>query len=105
MTKKQVCLQLRPAQIEIAILQTQGFSRERIGCCVELRRRRARIVEYQQLASMNFDVTSCELRVACALSTRQNFASDRNHILTTQLLGFRMCFGCVFRVENDLSDT
>ena len=31
MAKKQIRLQLRPAQIEIAILQTQVFTRERIG--------------------------------------------------------------------------
>src|SRR6185369_16184741 len=80
-------------------------TRERVGRGVELKRRCARIVEYQQLSRMKFDVAGGKLRIACVLSTRQNFPPDRNHILATQVLGFRVCFGAVFRIKNDLSDT
>jgi hypothetical protein len=45
MTQKEVRLQLRSPQIEVTIFETQVFGCKSLGTRVELKRRRARVVE------------------------------------------------------------
>src|SRR6185503_12440864 len=105
MTQVQVCLQLRTAEIEIAILPTQVFAGDRTGPGVELKRRSARIVEYQDFSCVNFDVAGSELGVAGVLSTLDDYACNSDHVLAAQLFRFCVRLRREFSVKDDLSDT
>ena len=64
MAQAQIRLQLRPAQIEIAILQTQVFAGQRFRRRgVELEGKRARVVEDHDLAGLDLDLAGVEFRI------------------------------------------
>ncbi len=105
MPQVQVRLQLRAAQVEISILQTQIFARECFRTGIELKRRRARVVQRQQLPRVYFDVASREFRIARILITGNHVAHHRDHVFVPQFLRLRVRVRRVFSVEDNLSDT
>src|SRR5882724_3566274 len=104
MTQAQVRLQLRPAQIEIAILQTQIFSGERFIGSVELKWQRFRIVKNYDLGRLDLNIAGRKFRVARGFIAQHNFTNRGNHIFPANFLRLRSSFGSVLLVDDNLSD-
>ena len=104
MTQTQVCLQLRAAQIEIAILQTQVFAGERLVRRVELKRQGARVVENNDLSCLNFHVAGAEFRIARAGVTHHHVAGNCQNIFAAHFFRLRVRGGGLLLIYDDLSD-
>ena len=105
MAQAQVRLQLRPPQIEIAILQTQVFTRQRFSRRgVELKGKRARVVENDKVAGLDFDIAGCMLRIARAFIAQRHCTGYGQHIFTAHFFGFGVGFLRILLIHYDLSN-
>src|SRR5258706_16085773 len=104
MTQAQVRLQLRPAQVEIAILQTQIFSGERFIRSVELKWQRFRVVKNYDFSCLDLNIAGRKLRVARGFIPQHNFTDRGNHIFTANFFRLRSSFGSVLLVDDNLGD-
>src|ERR1051325_165476 len=104
MAQSQVCLQLRPAQIEIAVLKTQVLACKCVTRSIQLKWWGTSIVKQEQLPRVHFNITGGDFWIPGVLVASYNFTRHSNHILTAYVFGFCMS-GCVFRIENYLSDS
>ena len=104
MTQTQVRLQLRPAQIEIAILQTQVFAGERVGArSVELKRQRARVVENSNLASRELRRRRWRVSDCAALSSRSTTSPVTAITYSPRTsFAFACAAGRIFLIEDNL---
>src|SRR6185369_5612624 len=104
MPQTQIRLQLRPAQIEIAILQTQVFSRQRVVRSIKLKWQRPRIVQNHDFSRLHFDVAGDQLWIASGFVAHDNFTGHRQNVFTTHVLGFRVRRARVFLIHHHLGD-
>src|SRR5947209_1948650 len=106
MTQAQVCLKLRATQVQIAILQTHIFARQSIHRSrLNLKRRRASIVQDKNLSRSYFYLARSNLRIALPLCAQHDFACDSNHILAAHILSLRVSRRRGLFVKDNLRDS
>ncbi len=105
MAQTQVRLQLRPAQIEITIFQTQIFARQRLSRRgIELKRKRARVVENDKVAGLDFDIAGCMLWIARAFIAQRHLPGYGQNVFTAHFFGFGVGFLRVLLIHYYLSN-
>ena len=102
MPEAQVALHLRPAQVEIAVLEPHLFVRD--GVFSRRERRGTGIVQEQQLGGDELDVTSGHVRVYQRRVTPAQRANGGDDILRPRGLGAGVGFGAALFIQHHLGD-
>src|ERR1051326_1362754 len=104
MTQAQIRLQLRPPQIEIAILQSEVFRGQRGVGCVELKRQGARVIQNADLFGLDFDIAGRDFRIPRVFIAPHDFANNREDVFAAHIFRFRVRVSCLFLIDDNLRD-
>ena len=96
----EVVLHLRPAQIDVAILQPHFLVLDRLFR--RRKRRQPRIVQHAQLRRLNLDLARRHLGIDRVLVAQPHLAHRGDHVLRPHLLALRVPFGNQVVIQHHL---